>query len=135
MSSSPEYHFDFTAPVSEAGLARCRAAMEGSELYEKLPDRLRFAADLSLDELATNTIKYGNCGDTLFTFGLRYVEGMLSVKYTDRGSPFDPWKLAVEKLALQDDTADPEIGGRGLMMMKEISAATSYEWTDGSNVI
>jgi serine/threonine-protein kinase RsbW len=139
MSEPPESHFEFTAPSTASGLVRCREAMEASPLYEGLPERLRFAADLALDELATNTIKYGSHDESSFDFTLSYASGTLQIEYKDRGVEFDPWAHAAEKsaaLATADpDDLDPEIGGRGLIMMQEMSATRNYERRDGSNVI
>jgi serine/threonine-protein kinase RsbW len=139
MSDLPESHFEFTAPSTSSGLARCREAMEASPLYEALPERLRFAADLALDELATNTIKYGAQDDAPFDFTMNYASGTLQIEYKDRGVAFDPWAHASQKsaaLAASDvDDLDPEIGGRGLIMMQEMSAARNYERRDERNVI
>ena len=139
MSELPESHFEFTAPSTASGLVRCREAMEASPLYEALPERLRFTADLALDELATNTIKYGAQDEAPFAFTLSYASGTLQIEYKDRGVAFDPWAHAAKKsatLAATDmDDLDPEIGGRGLIMMQEMSAARNYERRDGINVI
>jgi serine/threonine-protein kinase RsbW len=139
MSKPPESHFEFTAPSTASGLVRCREAMEASPLYEGLPERLRFAADLALDELATNTIKYGAHEEAPFDFTLNYASGTLQIEYKDQGLEFDPWAHAEQKnaaLAAADpDDPDPEIGGRGLIMMREMSATRNYERRDGSNVI
>ena len=63
----------------------------------------------------------------------------MQIEYKDRGVAFDPWAHAAQKnatLAVTDmDDLDPEIGGRGLIMMQEMSATRNYERRDGSNVI
>jgi anti-sigma regulatory factor (Ser/Thr protein kinase) len=135
MSETPEDRFEFTAPASASGLTDCRQAMERSALYETLPPRLQYAADLALDELATNTIKYGGADDASFDFSLRYAAGSLYISYKDRGIAFDPWRQAEESQPLLDNTDDPKIGGRGLVMMKELSASRGYERCDGMNII
>jgi anti-sigma regulatory factor (Ser/Thr protein kinase) len=139
MSELPESHFEFTAPATSSGLVSCREAMECSALYQNLPERLRFVADLALDELATNTIKYGAQDEAPFDFTLRYASGTLQIEYKDQGVAFDPWAHAAKKsatLAVADvDDLDPEIGGRGLIMMQEMSATRNYERRDESNVI
>jgi anti-sigma regulatory factor (Ser/Thr protein kinase) len=135
MSDNPDDGFQFTAPATAAGLANCRQIMEGSVLYTKLPARLQFAADLALDELATNTIKYGGADGASFEFNLRYAANSLFITYKDHGAAFDPWRKAEEALRSLDSSDDPEIGGRGLIMMKELSVTRAYERCDGANVV
>jgi anti-sigma regulatory factor (Ser/Thr protein kinase) len=135
MSEPPEDRFEFTAPATASGLTDCRQAMERSALYETLQPRLQYAADLALDELATNTIKYGGTDGASFEFSLRYAGGSLDISYTDHGAAFDPWRKAEEAQRSLDNTDDPEIGGRGLVMMKELSADRAYQRCDGANVV
>lgn len=135
MNDKPDDRFEFAAPANRAGLASCRAAMEESTLYQGLPVRLRFAADLALDELATNTIKYGDCGDSQFDFSLEYSRGVLHIRYADRGAPFDPWEHAEGDRQMLDSIEDTHIGGRGLIMLKELCSSRGYERRDGTNVV
>ena len=135
MNDRTDVGFEFAAPANRDGLATCRAAMEESPFFQGLPVRLRFAADLALDELATNTIKYAECGDSRFDFSLEYNSGLLQIRYVDRGAPFDPWERAEGERQLLDSIEDTHIGGRGLIMMKELCSSRGYERRDGTNVV
>ena len=94
MNGQTENQFAFLGPASEAGLSDCRRQLEDSPVYQELPPRLRFATDLALDELATNTIKYGNSDGASFEFRILRGDGRLEIEYADHGAPFDPWAHA-----------------------------------------
>jgi anti-sigma regulatory factor (Ser/Thr protein kinase) len=135
MTDQPKVRFEFSAAANRGGLASCLAAMEESPLYQSLPVRQRFAADLALDELATNTIKYGDCADSPFEFRMEYDGSLLQIQYVDRGRRFDPWKHQEGERQSLDSIEDTHIGGRGLIMMKELSTSRGYERRDDTNVV
>jgi serine/threonine-protein kinase RsbW len=125
--------FELSAAANADGLATYRFAMEKSPVYRRLPDRLRFFADLALDELASNAVKYGGGLDSEFSFQLDYSHGLLRIDYTDHGVPFDPWDRADPDEAVPDSVEDLRIGGRGLMMMKKLSSSRDYQRKGDTN--
>lgn len=135
MKNQTEDGFAFIGPASDEGLATCRGQLETNPLYQGLPARLRFAADLALDELATNTIKYGDSAGAPFEFVIRRENGSLIIEYRDHGVPFNPWEHGGTTQETLDSIEDTLIGGRGIVMLRELSAARHYERRDESNVV
>jgi anti-sigma regulatory factor (Ser/Thr protein kinase) len=135
MSGPSDTQFAFLGPATDSGLSDCRRQLEISPVYQELPPRLRFATDLALDELATNTIKYGNSDGASFEFAIHRSDGQLEIRYADQGSPFDPWARAGVEDERLDSIEDTLIGGRGLIMLKEISAVRSYDRRENRNLI
>jgi anti-sigma regulatory factor (Ser/Thr protein kinase) len=130
--------FELSAAANVGGLATCRSAMEKSPVYRRLPDHLRFFADLALDELATNAVKYGGGLDSEFSFQLNYSHGLLRIDYTDHGVPFDPWARAAPDRPdepVPDSVEDLRIGGRGLMMMMKLSSSRGYRRIGDTNQV
>jgi anti-sigma regulatory factor (Ser/Thr protein kinase) len=116
-------------------LQSCLRAMEDNPVYQEMPSSLQFVAELILDELASNTLKYGGAGDHEILFELDYDGGEMRVTLSDNAEPFNPWRDApgvVDNSA--DDLDGIGIGGRGIHMLLQATDSRHYERRDGRNI-
>ncbi len=116
-------------------LQSCLGALEESEIYQEMPSSLRFVAELILDELASNIIKYGGPDWKEILFHVSFDGEVMQVAITDHGKEFNPWTQS-PAVALEepDDIEDLEIGGRGIHMLVQATDSRHYERKDGKNI-
>jgi serine/threonine-protein kinase RsbW len=91
--------------------------------------------ELVLEEAATNVLRYGYQG---LPPGDRWIEIDLQVDLdevhlllVDDGKPFDP--LDEGAVLLPDTLDDAQVGGLGLLMIRNTASALAYERRDGKN--
>ena len=129
--------FAYTMTGHLSSLDACLRALEESDAYLSLPPPLRFVAELILDELASNAIKYGgvDCREIVFT--LSFDGRTMTVELSDDGAPFNPWDEAPAVQGEQeevDDIEDLRIGGRGIHMIMQATDSRHYRHDHGRNV-
>ena len=94
-----------------------------------------YAANLSIDEVLTNTISYGYQDEARhdIDIALHFDGNRLVVVIRDDAAPFDP------TLAAEPDTgaalADRPIGGLGLFLVKQMMDDVAYRHENGFNVM
>ena len=90
-------------------------------------------AELCLDELVTNVIRYAWDDPAGHEVAVRVARtpAELTVTVEDDGRPFDPRQAAPPPIPHSLDEAIP--GGRGLMLVKAICPRLDYERRDGRN--
>ncbi len=120
---------DFSAlgPVSErvrGFLGECGA-----------PDAASFLADLVIEELVTNTIKYGydDAGTHAIDLRVCYDARHLTIEVRDDGHAFDPLAQAEPDTTLPAEQRD--IGGLGIHLVRQMTDSVVYERRDGCNVV
>jgi anti-sigma regulatory factor (Ser/Thr protein kinase) len=135
MTGEPPKQFLYTMRGDVSSLKDCLRAMEQSEVYQAMPSTLQFVAELVLDELVTNTFKYGGPGERTVACDLTFDGKEMTLTLSDDGLPFDPW--SVPPIAqLETDTVESiAVGGRGIHMLRNATDARSYEWVGGRNVV
>lgn len=94
-----------------------------------------FAANLAIEELATNTIKYGyrDQDEHQIHISIRLENGSAVIEMIDDGHPFDPFGVEHPNLALP--VQDREIGGLGIHFVRNLIDTHHYERRDGKNVV
>lgn len=93
-----------------------------------------FAANLFIEELVTNTLKYGFDSRRpvpVELFVKVYPEGF-TVELSDWGDPFDPFALPPPDLDLPAD--ERPIGGLGIHLVKNLASECIYSRVDGKNL-
>ena len=94
-----------------------------------------FAANLAIEEIVTNTIKYGY-DDTRkheIIVRLEVTEKMLNIEICDDGKEFDPFNQAEPDLSLRSD--GPRIGGLGVFFVRKMLDTCAYDRRDGRNIV
>lgn len=131
MSSS----FAYTMSGHLSSLQECLRALEESSVYQEMPPPLRFVAELILDELASNTLKYGGLDCHEILFQLDFDGESMRVALIDDAMPFNPWQDAPTVTDADEDTVeDLAIGGRGVHMLRQATDSQHYERKDGKNI-
>lgn len=126
--------FAFRMSSYPASLQACLQALEDSEVYDRMPAPLRFAAELILDELASNTIKYGGLACREISVNLTWDGHVMQLTLTDDALPFDPRPRAQTPLMDSGPIAGLTVGGRGLQMLREVIDHWHYERRDDRNI-
>jgi anti-sigma regulatory factor (Ser/Thr protein kinase) len=92
-----------------------------------------YLANLAIEELATNCIKYGYSDDDvhLITVEMERLDKELVITVIDDGNPFDPLAQTAPDTTLPVE--DRPIGGLGLHLLRQMSDDFAYARIDGNN--
>jgi len=123
--SSRVFPADRTAP--RAAAAWFRGSPSG------LSEERAADAELCLDELVTNVVRYAWEDPTGHEIRVEVERGQeaLAITVEDDGRPFDPREAPLPAMPRSLDEAIP--GGRGLMLVRSIAPRVDYERRDGRN--
>lgn len=96
-----------------------------------------YLANLTVEELVTNCIKYGYAGidttDKGIDVEISICGGELRIVMSDDAAPFDPLAQAAPDLSLPIE--DRPIGGLGIHMLRQMSTGFDYVFENGRNVV
>lgn len=122
-----ENNFAAIAPASE----RMRAHLESLGA----PAAAVFLADLVIEELVTNTIKYGydDTNAHCVHVSVDFSDGTLTLEVRDDGHEFNPLSRESPDVTLPAEQRD--IGGLGIHLVCQMSDDVRYERRDGWNVV
>lgn len=113
-----------------------RLSRQSTNFLEKngTPSAAIFATELALEELITNTIKYGydDSAEHEIDVIIAKTEGAVTITVSDDGHEFDP--LGAPAPDLTSDAEDREIGGLGIHLLKNVMTLR-YERVGGKNVV
>ncbi len=99
------------------------------------PSDMVFAADLAIEELVTNIIKYGY-DDTEpheILVRLSLPEGNLVIQLEDDGHPFNPFDRPTPDI--HAPVEERQIGGLGIHFVKNLLDTCEYRRTNDRNVV
>jgi anti-sigma regulatory factor (Ser/Thr protein kinase) len=90
------------------------------------PKELRYFANLAIEEIVTNCVKYGytDSKEHLIEVTLRFSAGALVITLIDDGQPFDP--LAAPEPDLDMAVEERPIGGLGIYLLRQMSDRMEY---------
>jgi len=99
----------------------------------KAPPVADYLANLAIEELVTNCIKYGydDSAEHIIEIELKLAAGELVVTVADDGHPFNPLELS--EPATNKPVEDLAIGGLGIHLLRRMSDRMDYARTDGKN--
>ncbi len=117
-----------------AELADALAFVDRFCAAQQIGDEPRLRLTLVVEELFSNTVQHGHRGDAASPVRLalsRAAQG-IELFYEDRAPAFDPlaWSHA-HATPPPPDAATP--GGRGVLLVLQLSSATRYAFEDGCN--
>ena len=96
-----------------------------------------YLANLTVEELVTNCIKYGYAAvdttDKGIDVAISIVGGELRIILSDDAAPFDPLAQAAPDLSLPIE--ERPIGGLGIHMLRQMSTGFAYAFENGRNVV
>ena len=118
---------DLSATTS--GLHECLDRIEQSGAGWNLPRAMVARLRIVVEELYSNTIKYGYGGESRGPVRLRLrIQPTIELVYEDEAPPFDPttWQPT-------DGTAQPVIGQKGIALILGLAASARYERLPAGN--
>jgi len=119
---------DLTLRIKD-DLAAAQSASEAASRWleqRQTPAELRYFANLVIEEIVTNCIKYGynDTKEHVIEITLQFSGGSLVITILDDGQPFDP--LAAPEPDLHIDPEERPIGGLGLYLLRQMSDRMEY---------
>lgn len=113
-------------------------AMEALRAFSSecsLDDAASQAAELVLDELLSNIIRYGQVepDSQPIVLELDVVADWLQIRITDSGIPFNPFDRAPPDL--DASLEDRQVGGLGIHLVKHFMDEYDYSYRDQHNVV
>jgi len=99
------------------------------------PDETVFAANLAIEELVTNIIKYGYDDRDAHTISLRLslTPESLQIEIRDDGHEFNPFNQPEPDTTLPANERD--IGGLGIHFVRKMLDSCDYCRQDGTNIV
>jgi serine/threonine-protein kinase RsbW len=94
-----------------------------------------FAANLAIEEIVTNTIKYAysDARRHEITIHLWLVEKILQIEISDDGNEFDPFSQPEANICLPPQ--ERQIGGLGIHFVRNMLDSCAYVRSEGRNVL
>lgn len=104
------------------------------ESHEAGPD-IVFAANLAIEELVTNIIKYGydDQGEHEIVVYLAKDDGALTIRISDDGHEFNPFDQPEPDTTLPAEERD--IGGLGIHFVRNMLDSCVYDRRDNQNIV
>jgi serine/threonine-protein kinase RsbW len=99
------------------------------------PADLQYFANLAIEELATNCIKYGydDTHEHIIELRMSLSSGSLVLVVKDDGHPFNPLEAPAPDMSLPVE--DWAVGGLGLHLLRQLSDGMEYVREDGKNQV
>jgi anti-sigma regulatory factor (Ser/Thr protein kinase) len=88
-------------------------------------------AELVIEELVTNCVKYGGASAGEVEVEMQVKDGRLTMVVTDQGPPFNPLEWPAPDTSLPPEQR--EVGGLGLHLLRTLSDEMSYERREEQN--
>ncbi len=130
-TAPPSLLIPMTADIGGLEIARLQARqfLENNAVDE----HALAAVELVLEEAITNVLRYGYEDTALHSIDidLQIDPEEVQVQIVDDAKPFDP--LEVGGQVLPDSLDDAQVGGLGLLMIRNTASRLSYERRDGHN--
>jgi len=100
-----------------------------------IPHEAIYLANLAIEEIVTNIIKYGydNTDHHTIAVNLTLLPNTIHLQLKDDGHPFDP--LQTPEPDLNVPLAQRKVGGLGLHLIREMVSHIAYRREDGINIL
>ena len=128
-----DYHYQIINNLDSFNTFRVKLADES--WYKSLECGRRYALDLILEELLSNTIKYGYDDADPHTISITLAVAADCVRLTviDDGHEFDP--RGAHGADVTKPLRERRVGGVGLLLVKTLSREMSYRRESGKNIL
>jgi serine phosphatase RsbU (regulator of sigma subunit)/anti-sigma regulatory factor (Ser/Thr protein kinase) len=109
------------------------AALDDALSAEGVPERVRLEVTLVLEEVLSNTVRHGYPGDSRDTIRVsaQRHEDRLHLRFDDGALAWNPLEHELPDVDLPIE--EREVGGLGVMLVRELSESVHYERRDGRN--
>jgi anti-sigma regulatory factor (Ser/Thr protein kinase) len=123
-------------PAEAAAMSQVLDFVIAFATEHELPHEEVARVSIVLEELLTNTVKYGypapDCRGRV-EISLEFVEARLTIQFIDDAQEFDPFAVALPEVS--DDTDSRPVGGLGLLVVRALADERRYQRDSGRNVI
>jgi len=122
----------------QASLSAVSSANETASCWlaeRNAPPEVQYLANLAVEELVTNCIKYGyeDAAEHMIEVKLQISGNELALTVTDDGRPFNPLELPEPDVRLPIE--DRPIGGLGIYLLRRMSDHMDYVRVAGKNSV
>lgn len=119
-------HQSIEVVANDAGLMELMRFVDDVERHFSLEHEQEYLLRLSIEEIATNIMKYSYSGPASGPIRVECdaTNGVLQVRICDCGAPFDP--NDAPRPDLTADLAHRPVGGLGLFLVRELSDELRY---------
>lgn len=117
---------DVNVPATTSGLRQALAALEALCVARSLHADMVAKARIVVEELFTNTIKYGYLGECQRPVRLSVIAAPLTVVFEDEAPPFDPTQWRPSQPA-PERALDRPVGQAGIALIIGLSVTLRYE--------
>jgi sigma-B regulation protein RsbU (phosphoserine phosphatase) len=126
---------ELSIPADIAELARVQQGTEKFAADSNMPAGATQKMNIVLDELLNNTISYGfeDAEGHEIQLAIESNEDHVTLRISDDGIPFNPFTLSNPDTSLSAEERD--IGGLGVMLVKELTDSQVYQRLSDRNVI
>ena len=126
---------ELSIPADIAELARVQQGTEKFAADSNMPAGAAQKMNIVLDELLNNTISYGfeDAEGHEIQLAIESNEDHVTLRISDDGIPFNPFTLSNPDTSLSIEERD--IGGLGVMLVKELTDSQVYQRLSDRNVI
>ena len=133
--TSSQAELTMSTAASLEGLDRVTGAFDEFSSTHGIPDAARRAIQIVLDELLSNTTRYGKVEgrEPIVDVGFRIDGGTLRVEIVDDGVPFDPLEREEPDTTLPIE--ERPVGGLGVMLVTKLVDEIRYEREGSRNRI
>ena len=117
-------------------LDEVQAFVEGKLEEALCPMKTLMQISVAVEEIFVNIAQYayeGATGDACVTLELSEDPAAVTLRFADRGVPYDPLAKPDPDTHLPAELRD--VGGLGVYMTKQLMDELSYEYKDGQNVL
>ncbi len=120
-------------PIRQQALVEAQAIATAWLNQARVAPRLAQRILLSLDELVANLVEHATPAGASALFELRLVRDgdLIILVMIDEGAEFDPVTAAVPAPAAS--LADLAVGGRGLLLVRQLARSATYRREGGRN--
>jgi serine/threonine-protein kinase RsbW len=137
MSQTPS-HLELELAAEHREFPRLQTFVEAACAEAGCSDRQRLRVMLVMEELFTNTVKYGQAGPAAvsITVSMQF-DGTqpMTIRYEDDGPPHDPFEQSGPADELNASLTRRRIGGLGIVLVRELGNDVSYAHRNGRNCV
>lgn len=127
--------FIIEVPNRLEAIAPATEAAESWLEQKQAPPKTMYFANLAIEEIVTNCIRYGYADDRehIIVITLTVVEDTLTMRVVDDGRAFDP--LTAPAPDFSSELESRVEGGLGIHLLRSLADGIAYERRDGTNQI
>lgn len=118
-------------PASVDSLPQVLSHIESFLEACRCPPKAALSIATAAEEIFVNIANYS--GAPVVLLDIDCEGGVVSICFTDEGTPFDPLGHVDPDTTL--DANERQIGGLGILMVKKMMDTISYERKDGTNIL